>query len=250
SEWKISRPSYRIACHRRTSRENQPHRPAVGGSLTKEEPMTTRQQIRKQFIKKAKAVTELFKKNPPNIHEEMEKLGFEWVDDGMDDIERMEEEAATPRNEREQRLVDYFKGWTELNDEVLHLFLAEKNSEDTNDALFRKFFKHGNPCLKKLLLYGLQKNPTDRSLLMDLVYFNEFQLNMGELKDCFIRACLEENDLESFEKIARDFWVHTQHHSFEALPELLKLFDENSAKSKIVRKLIKEQNSPPKLIHF
>lgn len=116
-----------------------------------------KEKLRKQFRKKVKQVSEVFLNKPGNVREEMEKIGYAWVDDGADEIERQEEESAIPRNKRERLLVDYFEGKIELGDDILKIFLAEKNSDDTNYPLFRWYFKRGNSRLKDLLLFGLLK---------------------------------------------------------------------------------------------
>ena len=44
----------------------------------------------KKFRYRAKQVSALLRKNPPNVREELENLGFEWIDDD-DPQEEIEE---------------------------------------------------------------------------------------------------------------------------------------------------------------
>ena len=87
---------------------------------------------------------------------------------------------------------------------------------------------------------------------MALSYFNEFHSDVRELCDCFLRACIAENDPVAFEEIAHSFWIHTESFHYEALLELCGLFDEESSKGKIVRKIVAERNrgAEPTFISF
>lgn len=214
--------------------------------------MNDRDKIRKQFQENVKAVSDLMRENRPDFRERMEDLGYEWVDDGTDEVERQEEEGACPQSDGEKRLVDYFESEMEPDDPILQLLFDEYQRDDTNFPLFRKYFKKGNLRLKNLILYGLRKKPNDHSLLMALSYFNEFHPDVQELCDCFIKACVAENELKAFEEIARSFWTHTESFHYEALPELCGLFAEESAKGKIVRQLVVERDrvAEPRFVSF
>jgi hypothetical protein len=84
-------------------------------------------------------VNEVFKNNPGNYKEELEKIGFQWFDDEYpDEIE--EENNAVPENRNQELLVAYFSGDVELSDSVIEAFLAEKYSDEPDFALIRKYF--------------------------------------------------------------------------------------------------------------
>lgn len=40
-----------------------------------------KEKLREQFRKKVKQVSEIFQNKPANVREEMEKIGYTWVDD-------------------------------------------------------------------------------------------------------------------------------------------------------------------------
>jgi len=111
-------------------------------------------------------VARVMKAHPNNYMEKLAELGFRWVDDEMDE-EEIEERAATIRSDNERYLVGCLEGDTALSDQVLDIYLAEKNSDSLNYPLFRRYFKKGNDRLKELLMYGLKKHPTDIGLLSD-----------------------------------------------------------------------------------
>jgi hypothetical protein len=87
------------------------------------------------FEKVAKAV----KEDPKNYAEKLAELGFTWFDDEVDE-EDEEERVATIRNDNEKYLVAYFEGDTDLSDQILDAFLAEKSSKSPNYPLFRVYF--------------------------------------------------------------------------------------------------------------
>ena len=85
-------------------------------------------------------VNEVFKNNPGNYKEELEKIGFQWFDDEYpDEIE--EEDNAVPENRNQEFLVDYFSGDVGLSNSVIEVFLEEKYSDEPNFALIRRYFR-------------------------------------------------------------------------------------------------------------
>jgi hypothetical protein len=194
------------------------------------------------FEKVAKAIRE----NPKNYVEKLAELGFTWVDDEIDD-EDVEERSATIHNDNEKILVAYFDGETKLSDQVLDTFLAEKNSDDLNYPLFRRYFKRGNNNLKYLLLYGLEKHPTDIGLLSDLAYYHEFRNILGELIEAYLMACARENDLDRLSELVMSFYLDTEPDGFDALHELEQVCSPGSDKWKVIqsiRKKIKSDSEP------
>jgi hypothetical protein len=182
------------------------------------------------FEKVAKAV----KEDPKNYAEKLAELGFTWFDDEVDE-EDEEERVATIRNDNEKYLVAYFEGDTELSDQTLDAFLAEKSSKSPNYPLFRVYFKKGNDKLKDLLKYGLEKHPTDIGLLGDLGYFNEFRNVLGDLIEAYLLACGKEHDLGRFSELVMNFYMDTDLDGFDAFHELEKVCSPGSAKWKAIQ---------------
>ena len=52
-------------------------------------------------------VSDTIKKDPKNWRNNMEEIGFTWIDDSQDEIE--EEKNATPMNSSQEYLVAYFE---------------------------------------------------------------------------------------------------------------------------------------------
>ena len=102
---------------------------------------------------KKELIAEAIKKNPKNWGSKLEDLGFTYVDDGYGDEEEIEERKAIAMNLNQQLLVTYFEGQLKLSDQVLDVYLTEKNSDQPNYPLIRKYYKQVNPNLKELILY-------------------------------------------------------------------------------------------------
>lgn len=199
------------------------------------------------FEKVAKAV----KEDPKNYAEKLAELGFAWFDDEIDE-EDVEERAATIRNDNEKSLVAYFEGETERSDQILDTYLAEKYSDSVNLPLFRRFFKKGNDKLKQLLLYGLQRHPTDIGLLSDLGYYNEFRNVLPELIEAYLTACGREHDLERFRELVLSFYLDTEPDGFDALHELEQMCSPGSSKWIVIQSVRKqlESDAEPDDIEF
>ena len=198
------------------------------------------------FEKVAKAVTE----DPKNWIRQVEDLGFKWFDDGYGDEEELEEKLAGPENPNQELLVAYFEGDIELSDQMLDAFLTEKDSDAPNYPLFRKYFKSGNENLKRLVISGLKRCPADIGLLSDLAFFHEFKNILSELIGYYLNACDHEQNLKNFEQLALQFYYDTDLDGFDALYELGEKYGPDSDKGKIVRKIIKNQESEAESIDF
>jgi len=179
-------------------------------------------------------IARTIKENPENFLEKMEKLGFRWVDDEVDD-EDVEERAATIRNDSEKYLVAYFEGETELSDQVLDTYLAETTSDSLNSPLFRRYFKKGNSNLKELLIYGLEKHPTDIDLLSDLAYYHDFRNVLAELIQAYLRACEKETDPDRFSQMVMSFYLDTEPDGFDAFHELEQVYRPGSSKWMLIQ---------------
>jgi hypothetical protein len=191
-----------------------------------------------RFEQVAKAI----KEDPKNWTSKLEELGFQWFDDEYDQEEE-EEKVAKPENPNQEFLVAYFEGSVDLSDRVLDSFLAEKESIDPNYPLFRKYFKRGNENLKKMIVFGLEKNPTDIGFLNNLAYFHESRNILGELIQFYLIACEKETDSGYFEELVRDFIIYTEPDGYDALYELEQKWGADSDKGKVSREIRRERES-------
>ncbi len=148
-----------------------------------------------------------------------------------------EEQAAVAQNINQEFLDAFFAGHIRLSESVLEAFRVEKNADNPNFALFRKYFRQGNLNLKQLLFYGIEKNPTDPSLLHDLAYFHEFRTMLAELIALYIRACELETDLACFAELAQDFYFNTLSDGYDAYHTLKQHFPTGTRKGRIIEHL-------------
>ena len=114
-------------------------------------------------------ISDTIKKDPKNWRNNMEEIGFTWIDDSQDEIE--EEKNATPMNVSQEYLVAYFEENIIFNNQLIEIFIKETESENPNYPLFRKYFKAGNTRLLHLLTSGISCLPTNQVLLSGLSYF-------------------------------------------------------------------------------
>jgi hypothetical protein len=184
-------------------------------------------------------VDEIFRTQPDNYISAMEEIGFKYYDD--DDLDETEEKNAKPVNQNQRDLVEYFEGHKGLSETVLATFLKEKDAEETNLPLIRKYFKQANQNLKSLILYGLDHYPARIDLLSDLAYFHEFENILATVIHYFTRACVNEMNLKTFTELAEDFYYATIPDGYEALYALRDLFEPNKNKRKIIDFLIQEK---------
>jgi hypothetical protein len=181
-------------------------------------------------------VSEIIKNHPQDYRERLEEVGFVWQDDEYDQLyeeENKEERLAGPETENQRRLCLYLDTGGPVTRTVLDAYLEERYSETSNLPLIRKYFKQANPNLKAILLRGLLANPTDLDLLDDLSYFSEFDSILGELINFYTDACLKETDMERFSLLARDFFMNTCDHGYDALHELTTLFQSGTKRAVI-----------------
>lgn len=185
-------------------------------------------------------IREAFAKGAGNYQQSLEEIGFTLYDDDYPS-EEDEERAAVPENSGQRLLISYFEGKVGLATDLLDALSAEQNSREPNYPLIRKYFRAANQHLKKLILFGLECDPTDLDLLTNLVFFNEFDRNLPELIEHFIRACKLVDDLQAFAEIAREFEYSTQEDGYHALAALQDVFDGGSDKRKVIDFLVNEQ---------
>ena len=185
-------------------------------------------------------VNEVFPTQPENYISALEEIGFKYYDD-EDDFEEIEEANAKPENKNQKDLIAYFEGEKELSDQVLQTFLEERNTENPNLPLIRKYFKKANQNLKSLILYGLEHYPDSIDLLSDLGYFHEFQNILDTLITHYTRACVDQENIEKFTELAQDFYYNTIPDGYEALYALRDLFESGTDKRNVIEFLIAEE---------
>ena len=169
------------------------------------------------------------------------------MDDECDE-EEVEENIAKPENLNQEILVTYFEGAAKLSEQVLDTYLAEKESATPNYPLIRKYFKRGNEHLRGLLIFGLERRPTDIGLLNDLGFFHEFRSILADLIHYYLKACKEEHDMSNFEELVLSFYYDTVPDGFDALYELEQHIAPGSDKAKTVQKIRQGQKPEPESV--
>jgi hypothetical protein len=189
-----------------------------------------------------RAVSEAFRRHPHDIVEEMEKLGFHYVvDGGRAEAELSEERLASPVNARQQSLVEYFNGSIPPDERMLEIWRAERDAPEPNYALWRRYFRSGNKNLKMLIVFGLEREPTDRALLSDLSFMHIFSPMLKELVSQYLAACDVEEDHAKCTALAQDFENHTYASGYAALMALHGRYPAGSFKASCIDKLIMEE---------
>ena len=138
----------------------------------------------------------------------------------------------------------------EGSDQVLDTYVAERESATANYPLIRKYFKGGNEHLRSLLIFGLERRPTDIGLLNDLGFFYKFRNILADLIHHYLKACKEEHDMSNFQQLVLSFYYDTEPDGFDALYELEQHIAPGSDKAKIVQKIRNDQGLEPESVHF
>lgn len=155
---------------------------------------------------KADAVSHLFRRRPHNLIEKIEKLGFTYrVDDSEDAEDIAEERAARPKTTAQTVLVYYLDGADTPTESLLALWREETQRNNTPFPLWRRYFRAGNAQLKKLILFGLDRDATDRDLLDSLSFLHSFLPMPKELLTRYKLACDQESDPQRFRELVQDF---------------------------------------------
>jgi hypothetical protein len=170
----------------------------------------------------------------------MEELGFEYFEDD-DDYEEIEERKSQPENQRQRDLIAYFEGKKKLSKKIFESYSEEKSAENPNYPLIRKYYKKANKNLKSLLLYGLNNYPGRIDLLSDLAFFHEFENILSILINYYTQACINQGNLDTFSKLAKDFYYSTNPDGYEAYYALRELFEPGTEKRKIVEFQISDE---------
>jgi hypothetical protein len=191
-----------------------------------------------------RAVSEAFRRHPHDIVEQMEKLGFHYVvDGGRAEAELSEERLASPANAQQQSLAEYFDGSMPPDERILEVWRAERDAPEPNYALWRRYFRSGNKNLKMSIVFGLEKEPTDRGLLSDLSFMHIFSPMLKELISKYLAACDVEEDHVKFAALAQDFENHTHASGYAALAALSGRYPAGSFKALCIEKLSMEKGA-------
>jgi hypothetical protein len=189
---------------------------------------------------KCDKVNEIFRKNPRDYIAKLEEIGFKYYEDDDDDGE-LEERNAKPQNQRQREIVDYFENKKGLLKNIFESYSEEKAAENPNYPLIRKFFKQANKNLRSLLLYGLDNYPGRIDLLSDLSFFHEYDNMLSILITKYTQACVDQQNLDTFSTLAKDFYYSTISDGYEAYYALRELFESDPDKMKIIDFLIAEE---------
>jgi len=187
-------------------------------------------------------VDEIFRTQPDNYISALEEIGFTYYEDDYDDNEEIEEANAKPENQNQKDIIAYFEGEKELSDKILQIFLEERDAENPNLPLIRKYFKSANQNLKSLILYGLDHYPGRLDLLSDLGFFHEFENILSTLITYYTQACVDQQNLQTFAELAQDFYNTTIPDGYEALYALRDLFEPGTDKREIIDILLAKED--------
>jgi hypothetical protein len=82
--------------------------------------------------------------------------------------------------------------------------------------------------------------------LSDLGFFHEFENILGTFITYYTQACVDQEDLETFSELARDFYCTTIPDGYEALYALMDLFEPGIDKRNVIDFLIAEEEGTKK----
>lgn len=204
----------------------------------KDEVLADYQKLKNEIIRDK--VNAIFHNHPRDYIIQMEKIGFKYFEDEYD-YDELEERNAKPENQRQRELVAFFENEKKLSSKIFENYSAEKSSENANYPLIRKYYKEANNNLKSLLIYGLDNYPGRIDLLSDLTFFHEFENILSILIKYYTQACIDQNNLETFSDLIKDFYYSTNPHGYEAYYALRELFEPDTEKRKILDFLITEE---------
>ena len=213
----------------------------------KNNPLDDYQKLKNEVI--VDRVNKIFRKHPDKYIQKMEETGFVYYEE--EDLEKIDEDNAVPENKRQEYLIAYFEGETELSERVLTAYLEERESENSNRPLIRKYYKKASDRLKTLLFFGLNQSPTCMNILNDLAYFHEFSNILDDLVKYLISACRIEPDILKFSELIQEFYSETKTDGYDALSRLKELFPIDTEKGKTVAffeaELLKQHQEPDNL---
>jgi hypothetical protein len=184
-------------------------------------------------------IHDVFRKHPKDYISKLEEIGFTFFDDD-DGSEEIEEKNAKPENQRQRDLVDYFENRKKLSGKIFESYCEEKDAENPNFPLIRRYFRQANKNLKALIIYGLDNYPGRLDLLDDLIFYHEFQNILSILITYYTKACIGQQNLETFTELAQDFYFATKPDGYEAYYALQEYFGAETEKRIIIDSLIED----------
>jgi len=165
------------------------------------------------------------------------ELGFEYIEEEDDRIEKQEEDNAKSLNNRQKTLVKYFEGQFCLSLDIIEQFILEIEGEDTNYPLLRKYFKQGGNSILELLKQALVIYPLRESLINAFVFLNEHNNVFSELISAYTNACKKEESISSFEDLVRGFYMNASKHDYDVFLSLREICKKNQQKLEIISKV-------------
>jgi len=213
------------------------------GKKDKDSVLDDYEKIKNEIIRDK--VNDIFRNHPKDYIAKMEELGFKYYEDDNEDEEEIEERNAKPENQWQKDLVAYFENKTKLTKKIFESYSKEKASENPNYPLIRKYYKEANQNLKSLLLYGLDNFPGRIDLLFDLSFFHEFENILSVLITYYTQACVDQDNLDTFSELARDFYYSTNPDGYDGYFALRDLFEPETDKRKVIDFLIAEEEDAP-----
>jgi hypothetical protein len=106
--------------------------------------------------------------------------------------------------------------------------------------LWRRYFRAGNAQLNKLILFGLDREPTHRDLLDSLAFLHSFVPTPKELLARYTLACDQESDPQRFRDLVQDFNASTSSFGYGALQALQAHFTDCAVKKSVIDGLLVE----------
>jgi hypothetical protein len=178
-------------------------------------------------------------KNTPRSerYSKLVELGFEYIEEEDDGIEKQEEDKAKPLNHRQKILVKYFEGKSHLSSDIIEQFILEIEGGDANYPLLRKYFKQGDKSILALLKQALVIYPLRASLINAFVFLSEHNNVFSELISAYTNACKREESISSFENLVRGFYMNTSKHDYDVFLSLREICKNNQQKLEIISKV-------------
>lgn len=185
------------------------------------------------------AKTRKMLKNTPRSekYSKLVELGFEYIEEEDDGIEKQAEDDAKPLNNRQKTLVKYFESQSCLSSDIIEQFILEVESEDANYPLLRKYFKQGDKSILALLKQALVIYPLRESLINAFVFLSEHNNVFSELISAYTNACKREESISSFEDLVRGFYMYAYMHDYDVFLSLREICKNNQQKLEIISKV-------------
>jgi hypothetical protein len=203
------------------------------------------------FQEKAEGVSHLFRRRPHNLIEKFEKLGFAFsVEDSEDAEDIAEERAALPKTTAQTALVFYLDGADTPTESLLTLWLEETQRNNTPFPLWMRYFRAGNAQLKKLILFGLDRDSTHRDLLDSVAFLHSYLPMPKDLLTRYTLACDQESDPQRFRELAQDFDASTSSLGYDALQALQAHYADCAVKKSVIDGLLVEIEKHEDTVRF